>query len=143
MTTDAKRQLLYVRTGGCFCGAVRYQVTGPPLYLCVCHCDSCRRASGGAMVPWGTWPKVRFAVRAGTLSFHESSEGVTRGHCARCGTSISYATTRRADEIDVTLASLGDPTDLSPTAHIWVSDKLPWVILNDGLPQHPGSPPAA
>jgi len=139
MSTDTKAQLLHVRTGGCLCGAVRCQVTGPPLHVYVCHCDSCRRATGSVMVAWGTWPAARLAIRAGALAGFESSPGVTREHCARCGTSITYRNRSCPGEVDLTLASLGDPPDLVPTAHIWVADRVPWLLLNDGLPQYAGS----
>jgi hypothetical protein len=46
-----------------------------------------------------------------------------------------YRHERRAADIDVTLASLDDACALAPTMHLWVSDKLPWVSISDGLPQ--------
>ena len=88
------------------------------------------------MVPWATYPKRNFVVVEGAIEFIDTSPGVTRGHCAKCGTSISYQHVARPDEIDLTLSSLGDPTDLKPTKHIWVEDKIPWLVIDDGLPQY-------
>jgi hypothetical protein len=85
------------------------------------------------MVPWATFADAAFSVTGTALTMRESSPGVTRGHCARCGTHLTYANSARPGEIDVSLASLDDPTALEPTAHIWVEDKLPWVKLADGL----------
>ena len=48
--------------------------------------------------------------------------------------SLTYRRDGRPTAIDVTLASLEDPTLLKPECHIWVSDKLPWVVIDDGLP---------
>jgi hypothetical protein len=124
------------RSGSCFCGAVRYEVTGPAIVVCICHCASCRRITGGAFVPWATYPTDHFTVTAGQLQTLESSAGVTRGHCARCGSSLTYRHAARPQEIDVTLASLGDPPDLPPTFHIWTCDRLPWLAVADRLPQH-------
>lgn len=124
-----------VRTGGCFCGNVRYTVAGEPLHLCFCHCASCRRATGAPMVPWGTFPDTRFAVIEGQLVVHHSSPGVSRGFCRRCGSSLTYANKNRPGEIDITLATLDDPEVLRPTCHIWVRDKPSWVVITDGLPQ--------
>jgi GNAT superfamily N-acetyltransferase len=87
------------------------------------------------MVPWATFLGAAFSVTGGELSLRGSSPGVTRGHCADCGTSITYANEARPGEIDVTLTSFVDPTILEPTAHIWVEDKLPWARIADGLPQ--------
>lgn len=87
------------------------------------------------MVPWGTFRDAHFKVVKGALEVHESSPGVARGHCARCGSSVTYRHIKRPGEVDVTLASLDDPAMFTPTAHIWVEDKLPWIAITDGLPQ--------
>jgi hypothetical protein len=121
--------------GGCLCGGVRYQLSGPVSNLCFCHCASCRRASGAPMVPWGTFVRENFRLTRGSLAEYRSSPAVTRGFCAACGTSLTYRHDARARDIDVTLATLDDPTLLAPQVHIWVGDKLPWVSINDGRPQ--------
>jgi hypothetical protein len=66
---------------------------------------------------------------------------VWRGFCARCGTSLTYRHEVRATEIDVTLATLDDPTLLRPQTHVWVKDRLPWVAIDDQLPQYDGAVP--
>jgi hypothetical protein len=121
--------------GGCLCGSVRYQVSGPVSNLCFCHCASCRRASGAPMVPWGTFVRENFRLTRGNLTEYRSSPAVTRGFCPACGTSLTYRNDARARDIDVTLATLDDPTLLAPQVHVWVGDKLPWVSINDGRPQ--------
>ena len=121
--------------GGCLCGGVRYRVSGTVSNLCFCHCASCRRASGAPMVAWGTFVRENFRLTRGSLAEYRSSAAVTRGLCAACGTSLTYRNDARAAEIDVTLATLDDPTLLAPQMHLWVGDKLPWVSINDGHPQ--------
>lgn len=121
--------------GGCLCGGVRYQVSGPVSNLCFCHCASCRRASGAPMVPWGTFVRENFRLTRGSLTEYRSSPAVMRGFCPACGTSLTYRHEARAREIDVTLATLDDPTLLAPQVHVWVGDKLPWVSIDDGRPQ--------
>jgi hypothetical protein len=88
------------------------------------------------MVPWATYPSRNFLVVEGALELIETSPGVKRGHCAKCGSSISYQHVKRPEEVDITLSSLGDPIDLKPSAHIWVEDKVSWLVIDDGLPQH-------
>ncbi len=121
--------------GGCLCGGVRYRVAGVARNLCFCHCASCRRATGAPMVPWGTFARELFRVTRGSLREYRSSPAVMRGFCATCGTSLTYRHDDRAAEIDVTLATLDDPTLLAPQMHLWVGDKLPWVAIADGRPQ--------
>ena len=72
---------------------------------------------------------------AGEPSYIASSPKVTRGFCGACGSSLTYAHADRPGVIDVTLATLDDPSLIRPEAHIWVANKAPWVKLNDGLPQ--------
>jgi hypothetical protein len=124
------------REGGCLCGAVRYEVTGAARDLCYCHCRSCRLASGAHCVAWGTFDPARFRVTRGALAHHRSSPPVLRGFCAACGTAVSYAHAGKPGELDLALASLDDASGLAPECHIWVSHKLPWVRLADGLPQY-------
>lgn len=124
-----------IHTGGCLCGAVRFEVRAlQPLYVCVCHCHSCRKAAGGAMVAWVTFREDDVTISGDALTERRSSPGVTRGHCARCGTSLSYRHARRPGQIDLTLASMDHPAAFTPVAHIWLEDKLPWLRLDDGLP---------
>lgn len=127
-----------VYAGGCLCGEVRYQVSGVVRDPCFCHCASCRRAAGAPLVPWGTFAREALRITHGTLSEFRSSPGVWRGFCPRCGTSLTYRREARQDEIDVTLASLDDPTAIQPLMHVWVADRVPWMTIADGLPQHPG-----
>jgi hypothetical protein len=121
--------------GGCLCGAIRYHASGKASFICYCHCESCRRATGGTMVAWGTFLRREFAMTKGRLTEFASSASVLRGFCGTCGTSLTYRRDGRPTEIDLTLASLDDPSLLKPQCHIWVSDKLPWVVIDDGLPQ--------
>jgi hypothetical protein len=121
--------------GGCLCGRVHYRVSGTASNLCFCHCASCRRASGAPLVAWGTFVRENFRLTRGSLAEYRSSPAVTRGFCAACATSLTYRNDARAAEIDVTLASLDDPTLLAPQMHLWVGDRLPWVSINDGRPQ--------
>lgn len=124
------------------CGAVRYQAQGPASYLCYCHCVSCRRAAGAPFVAWATFAQERVRFTHGTLALHRSSPGVLRGHCAACGTSLTFQKESRPQELDLTLASLDEPAALVPEVHVWVEDKLPWVAISDGLPQYARGMPA-
>lgn len=125
-----------VCAGGCLCGAVRYEITGDVSNPCFCHCETCRRATGAAVVPWGTFVREAMRVTRGSLSEYRSSAQVWRGFCARCGTSLTYRHEARPAEIDVTLATLDDPTRLAPAMHVWVKDRLPWMPIGDSRPRH-------
>lgn len=120
--------------GHCFCNSIRFEVDGPENFACFCYCESCQRATGAPVVAWATYSKVGFKVTDGDMAWRESSPGVTRGHCADCGTSISYENVKRPGEIDITLNALDDPTGPRLRAHIWTEDKLTWMQIGDHLP---------
>ena len=124
-------------TGGCLCGAVRYECGAPVVAPCFCHCASCRRASGAPMVAWATVPRDTFRVVTGTLRAFASSPKVLRQFCDRCGTPITYWTEEEPEIIDVTLTTLDFPEALTPTDHIWMEDALSWDVPQDGRRQFP------
>ena len=75
-------------------------------------------------------------MKCGTISEYRSSPGVQRGHCSACGTTLTYSSAKRPGEIDIALASIDDSTGIEPEAHIWVQDKVPWLVVNDDLPRY-------
>jgi len=125
-------------SGGCGCGAVRYRAAGQPSSCCFCHCESCRRASGAPFLAWITFRTDEFRVLEGKVSTYRSSSHAERGFCSACGTTLTYAHDARPGEIDLTTASFDSPEVFTPDRHIWVSDKLAWVSIDDGLRQFQG-----
>jgi hypothetical protein len=123
-------------SGRCFCGQVRYELTGEPVFACHCHCESCRHAAGAPFVTWVSFDREALVLTSGTITEYRSSPGVRRGHCAVCGTTLTYWWDKRPNEIDIAVASLDDTTGIEPEAHIWVQDKAPWLFISDSLPQY-------
>lgn len=121
-------------TGGCFCGAVRFEVQGPERFACFCHCHSCQHAVGAPVVAWATYLRETFHVTQGAMHICNSSPGVKRGICSACGTSISYENVDRPGEIDLTLNSLDNPSTPTLKAHIWAEDRARWFEIGDDLP---------
>jgi hypothetical protein len=131
-----------LREGGCLCGEVRYRVAGEARTSAICHCVSCRRASGAQSVAWVVFPSEAFSFVSGDPAEYRSSSGVSRTFCATCGTSLTYQHDGNPDSIDVTTASLDLPDELPPTRHVWLEDKVSWESADDGLPRYErgGSP---
>ncbi len=124
--------------GGCFCGAVRYRVEGLPIQSDYCHCRLCQRAGGAPVVAWGTWPVSQVTwLKAEPASFASSDKG-RRSFCPGCGTPLAFMNPHEPDTIDLTLASLDDPTLFPPREHIWTMSQVPWLELADHLPRHHG-----
>jgi hypothetical protein len=130
-------------TGRCLCGAVRYEC-GPPLIPpCLCHCESCRRASGAHVVAWATVARESFRVVAGSLSSCASSPPVVRQYCGRCGAQITYSHKDSPQTIDITITTLDSPDSMPPADHVWMQDALAWDQPQDGKPQYAGSRPVS
>jgi len=123
-------------SGGCFCGAVRYQAKGTPFHETSCHCEICRRTSGAPMVAWFSIPKTGFRLVAGEPTRFRSTAFGTRSFCPQCGTQLTFENDNSPDEIDVTISSLDDPDQLPPKDHTYVRSRLQWVKLADRLPQY-------
>ncbi|HLW22758.1 MAG TPA: GFA family protein [Steroidobacteraceae bacterium] len=124
--------------GGCLCGAVRYRVRGEPRSSALCHCRSCRRASGAPTVAWVTFARSEFEIVAGAPERFESSPGVLRQFCGRCGSPLTYELVRE-DSIDVTTASLDEPNRFAPSREVWLSHRLEWQPVQPGLAHFEGS----
>lgn len=122
--------------GGCLCGAIRYRVTGAPQATSLCHCNSCRRATGGPSLAWVIFDEDKVEIIKGRLAIYESSPGVERGFCGRCGTSLSYRRANRPGLFDFTTISLDDPDAFPPDKEIWIEDKVAWETLDPDLPHY-------
>ncbi len=122
--------------GGCFCGAVRYTLIGPPDWSAHCHCRSCQKAVGAAFATWAGVKAENFKVTKGEIATCQWP-GVERGFCRNCGTSLTYVAEEGwPGQISVLAPTLDDPGIASPAAHVYVEHQLPWVKLNDELPRH-------
>jgi hypothetical protein len=128
-------------TGGCLCGAVRYQSAASEYRSTLCHCASCRRSSGAHALGWVTVAVRGFRITAGTAAEYRSSPSVSRTFCSQCGSTLTYAHESWPAEISLCIGSLDAPEGVPPHDHIWMSDALAWDLAPDGLPQYPGDRP--
>lgn len=125
--------------GGCLCGAVRYRVIGEPCCSVICHCASCRRASGAPTVAWLTFSRKCFEILAGKpVAFH-SSPRVVRQFCGACGSALTYENADSPVSIDVTTGTLDEPEEFPPAAEIWLENRLHWQPTDPNLEQYVGS----
>jgi hypothetical protein len=118
--------------GGCMCGAVRYRLRKPFTYSAHCHCRSCQRAVGAGFATYSAVAPENFEITKGEISIYNSSPGVRRGFCGKCGTSLSYAGDDWTDYA-IMSATLDDPTAATPTSNAYTKDQLPWVKLDETL----------
>lgn len=127
------------RTGQCFCGAVKYVVTGPPINVRACHCRDCQRLTGSAFFVRALFLKTAVSI-TGRLAEFPSSDDLTRKFCPRCGSQMFAERKSRPDSIAIALGSFDHLDGISPTEHVWVSDRQEWVSIPITVQQHPGTP---
>ena len=134
-----------IRTGGCLCGAVRYESAGEPLFSLKCHCRDCQRSSGTAFVAAMRVPAAQFRITRGTPRRHVSNSdagnAVTRYFCSDCGSTIYIQVATRPDIVGLRVGTLDDPSVFRPEAEIFVKSAQPWDCLDPALPHHDTYPP--
>ena len=118
------------RTGGCLCGDVRFRLNGAPYEVDYCHCHSCRRHTGA---PVSAFADCKAGdVTKGAPTLYESSSGVQRGFCARCGSTLSYASDSLPGEIHIHIGALDRPEDFPPHGKpTFPEERVPWFRISD------------
>jgi len=120
--------------GHCLCGRLTFEAEGEPRWVSYCHCASCRRHAASPVTCFVNFNRDQ-VVFSGERTTFDSSPGVTRSHCARCGTPIAYETASRADEIDLYLNAFDDPDAFEPQLHAHFDERIPWFDTRDDLPR--------
>ena len=123
-------------TGGCVCGAIRYECSAEPTRMFKCHCRDCQHVGGGPYAPVVYVPKSGFKITRGALRHHrtESRRGGhnLRGFCGECGSRVTGGESDRG--VGVTAGSLDDPTLFRSQMDIHVVDAQPWDPLDPQTP---------
>ena len=130
-------------SGGCYCGSVRYRSAAVPIATVICHCRSCRRLVGAQSVAWVTCARQDVHWSGDARREFESSPGIVRSFCARCGTSLTWSSASQESTIDITAASLDKPEAFAPDRETWIAHRLPWETVDarrqlDEASEHPG-----
>ena len=129
-------------TGGCHCGAIRYEVKGEALTHALCHCTDCRRHAGAPMVGWTMDPESSVRLIKGAPRVYSSSEHGRRHFCPDCGTGLFYTNGQNLPGIiDVQSATYDDPAAIPAQAHIQVADRISWMATAHTLPAFDRYPP--
>ncbi len=107
-------------SGGCLCGAVRYQVNGALRDVIFCHCSRCRRTHGHFSAYTACARDDLELIEQRSLRWYELDER-RRGFCSECGASLFWVR-EGSPTISIAAGTLDEPTGLSPGEHIFVAD---------------------
>jgi hypothetical protein len=118
-------------TGGCLCGAVRYESTGEPGFALLCHCRDCQRQSGSAFAAGWRVPAAGFRVTQGEPKLYvraaDSGNEITRAFCPDCGTMLFLRVSARPDLVAIRVGTLDDPSAPKPPFMVV------WRLINPGV----------
>ena len=130
-----------IREGGCLCGAVRFRTDGEPANVRICHCRTCQKAMGSPFFARALFEQRALSVEGDTARY-PSSEALDREFCKIRGTRL-FSRRTNGTMVGVALAGFDDRNAFAPTEHIWVSEKMDWVRIDDGLVQYQETVPPA
>src|SRR5881392_1670545 len=112
---DLRRRLgmASARTGGCLCGAIRYESGGEPQFALQCHCRDCQRASGSGYVAAVRMPSAEFRITKGApkryVAKSDAGNEITRAFCGDCGAPLYVHVSTRPDLVGIRVPSFDDP----------------------------------
>lgn len=125
-------------SGGCFCGAVRYDVAGPLRGVVHCHCSQCAKLNGN----FGSHSKALRAhlqiIRDEGLAWYQISPDARRGFCGKCGSALFWDQTGQ-NAVGIIAGSIDPPTGLTTIGHIFVDSKPDFYEIADDAPKFSGS----
>jgi len=131
-------------TGGCLCGAVRYEISSPITELRACHCTHCQKASGAAGSVNAAVPGAAFKLTKGTprryAGVADSGRTLYRFFCGDCGSPIYSQRETAPETMMVRAGTLDDSSGLKVTASIWTRSARSWGHVEPSSKQFPGQP---
>jgi len=131
-------------TGGCYCGALRYEADGEPMFKVQCHCRECQYITGGM-------PNVTMGMAEGGFRYTKGTpqtfkrtdldKPVTREFCGTCGAPMLSRAPNAPGAVLIKVGSLDAPAQFeTPQAVIFTCDKQPFHQVPEGVPSFDKAP---
>lgn len=132
-------------TGGCTCGAVRFEISEPLLGSMICHCKRCQRRTGTAFSVSALTAPGSFRLVSGeeVLETYVPDGGWHKSFCRACGGHVSASNPENPGAIGVRMGAFDDDPGIRPMLHQFTAYAVAWLpIPDDGLPRFPERIPA-
>ena len=123
-------------TGGCLCGALRYEAQGEPLYEGHCYCADCRKASGSGFIPFMAFASsaVRFSGETRMFTSKAANGGdAVRNFCPTCGGLVFGGVVGKDGSHTIYAGSLDDPSSFQPKIAIFALGRPSWAVIPPDL----------
>lgn len=132
--------------GGCFCGALRYQLSAPPLMIYNCHCTNCQKITGGAFTVAATVIESALVFTKGApkrIAWKADSGNERFGlFCGDCGSRIANGQTPSIGLLSLRAGTFDDTSWVEPVGDIWTKSAQGWVkfrgLTAEGQPKDYG-----
>ncbi|MEO8755905.1 MAG: GFA family protein [Casimicrobiaceae bacterium] len=121
-------------TGGCLCGAVRYEVAGELRNVILCHCAMCRRTHGDVGAYAATAKNALQLTQSRGLRWYASSDFARRGFCGECGGGLFWEAAAK-DYVSIAAGTLDAPTGLATTLQIHVESAGDYYAIDTRIPE--------
>lgn len=118
--------------GRCLCGAVRFEAKGPPKWVLWCHCESCRRHSGAPASVFVSFGHDQVRMVEGEIAKYNSSPGVERGFCARCGSTLTCSNEKLPNEVHFHIGAFERAAEFTPSGELFGNERMPWFKPRTG-----------
>jgi hypothetical protein len=128
-------------TGGCNCGAVRFEISEPLLGAAYCHCTRCQRRTGTAASPSAAVKPGTFRIVSGEdrIRRWNAGDGTDKVFCGTCGSHLFSQDPTNPEIINVRMGSFDSDPGLRPTGRVHIASAAAWEpIPDDGLIRVPG-----
>jgi len=126
--------------GGCLCGKIRYSAEAEPVFVGICHCRNCQRATGGAFAVVAGIPEAALTVTGAPKTFRDtgdSGKALLRSFCPDCGSTLFDAAEAMPGVMMVMTGTLDDPSWVKPAVEIFCDSAQPWVALGGEMQRFP------
>ena len=131
-------------TGGCLCGAIRYEVNSEPQRIANCHCDDCRKATGSAVATNIFVADDSVVMTQGEpKSFShiaDSGNTMVKEFCANCGSQVFGHSNGRPGIKSIKVGSIDDASFVRPQVNVFLRRALPFTQIDRSLACFDGMP---
>jgi hypothetical protein len=131
--------------GECLCGDVRYECTGDPENASYCHCDDCKKATGGPYTVGVLVQADKLSIVSGKVKGYttiaDSGRKITRWFCPKCGSPLFTRSEKFPDLAFLKAGCINEPelNMVKPNRQTWTERAVPWAYIDEKLPCYPQS----
>lgn len=125
-----------LRTGGCLCGAARYEINIDGNKTGNCHCIDCQKNSGSAFMPFTNVDSGQFRWVSKPEGKYASSNFAYRRFCKECGTPLTWEGNDRLEQTSVSTCTLDDTSGIQMVYEIYTRTRLEGISPVSGARQY-------